>query len=236
MPPSAASIALKSPAGDNETFSTPPSTPSAFAVGSSATSSETSASSRMSSVGPTNGANHTESVRPSTSRRPSSLLLPTEGSGWVENVELVHEGVVDHTTPRHTPNHRGVHSPLPDTSTLPKNIPAVLSPLTKFHASQGNTPKPPATGIVQALKSPCFVHSLLDKGASLSDWLRDAQGRPTHHMQPSPPSTNHSLSGSSSEPDYDEDDDEYSGSLTRQLAETAVGVREMSKQLGAFYP
>ena len=34
---------------------------------------------------------------------------------------------------------------------------------------------------------------------------------------------------------YDEDDEEeYAGSLTAQLAETAVSVREMSKQLGAF--
>lgn len=52
-------------------------------------------------------------------------------------------------------------------------------------------------------------------------------------MQPSPPSTNHSLSTSSSDPEYDDDEEEYSSSLTRQLAETAVGVREMSKQLGA---
>lgn len=44
------------------------------------------------------------------------------------------------------------------------------------------------------------------------------------------------MSASSSEPEYDEDDEEYSGSLTRQLAETAVGVREMSKQLGASDP
>ena len=31
---------------------------------------------------------------------------------------------------------------------------------------------------------------------------------------------------------YDDDDDESSVSLTKHLAETAVGVREMSKQLG----
>lgn len=30
------------------------------------------------------------------------------------------------------------------------------------------------------------------------------------------------------------DDDDDTGSLTRQLAETAQGVREMSKQLGKF--
>lgn len=34
---------------------------------------------------------------------------------------------------------------------------------------------------------------------------------------------------------YDEDDEEeYAATLTAQLAETAVSVREMSKQLGAF--
>ena len=34
--------------------------------------------------------------------------------------------------------------------------------------------------------------------------------------------------------DYDIEDDEGSASLTKQLADTAVGVREMSKQLGAL--
>lgn len=34
--------------------------------------------------------------------------------------------------------------------------------------------------------------------------------------------------------DEDEEEEEYAGSLTAQLAETAVSVREMSKQLGAF--
>ncbi|CAE7086341.1 unnamed protein product [Rhizoctonia solani] len=76
-----------------------------------------------------------------------------------------------------------------------------------------------------ALKSPCFVHSLLDKGASLSDWLKQ---QPQPLAMPSPP-----VSGSSSSDlDYEDEEDEYSSSLTRQLAETAVGVREMSKQLG----
>jgi len=32
--------------------------------------------------------------------------------------------------------------------------------------------------------------------------------------------------------DGDEDEEAFGGSLTAQLAETAVGVREMSKQLG----
>ncbi|CUA70455.1 hypothetical protein RSOLAG22IIIB_04193 [Rhizoctonia solani] len=99
---------------------------------------------------------------------------------------------------------------------------------------QNSTPhlKPSALpkAIQGALKSPCFVHSLLDKGASLSDWLKQQpqpQLQQSPHPMPSPP-----VSGSSSELDYEDEEDEYSSSLTRQLAETAVGVREMSKQLG----
>jgi NAD+ kinase len=76
-------------------------------------------------------------------------------------------------------------------------------------------------------KSPCFVHSHLDKGAFLSDWLR-SNPWPSHHhsflnSNPSKPADLHLAR---------DDVDEYPGSLTTQLAETAVGVREMSKQLG----
>lgn len=89
-------------------------------------------------------------------------------------------------------------------------------------------------------KSPCFVHSHLDKGASLQDWLhakesevlgtdvgvaRSLQAVSTPVEFPCRDGATHILSGN-------EDDDPHSGSLTRQLAETAVGVREMSKQLG----
>jgi len=47
----------------------------------------------------------------------------------------------------------------------------------------------------------------------------------------------HQLSMDGANYDDDENDDgeeAYAGSLTAQLAETAVGVREMSKQLGVF--
>jgi NAD+ kinase len=94
-------------------------------------------------------------------------------------------------------------------------------------------------------KSPCFVHSHLDKGASLQDWLEvhakdnEVPGsdvgvakalqqyhRPPHHVElPCPDGGSHALS-------ENDDSDTYGGSLTKQLAETAVGVREMSKQLG----
>ncbi|KAL5523927.1 hypothetical protein ACEPAG_8100 [Sanghuangporus baumii] len=118
------------------------------------------------------------------------------------------------------------------------------------------------------LKSPCFVHSFLDKGASLADWLKgkhhsmpgisspvspqtakpslsvgdasrlnDMQTKPSHGpfaqaSQRIVPLLQPKLSpGSSVDSDLDDEEEEGS-SLTRQLAETAVGVREMSKQLG----
>jgi NAD+ kinase len=91
-------------------------------------------------------------------------------------------------------------------------------------------------------KSPCFVHSHLDKGASLQDWLAkdnevlgsevgvakalQPHHRPQHHVElPCPDGSSHALS-------ENDDSDTYGGNLTKQLAETAAGVREMSKQLG----
>ena len=95
------------------------------------------------------------------------------------------------------------------------------------NGTQMQSPRPPR---MHSAKSPCFVHSHLDKGASLSDWLR-SKPRQEHHR----PSLNSNLLKSRPAQDlhldYDEDE-EYYGSLTAQLAETAVGVREMSKQLG----
>lgn len=105
-------------------------------------------------------------------------------------------------------------------------------------------------------KSPCFVHSHLDKGASLQDWLhaRESevsigsdvgvarslqQSQRFRHQGDQAASTpvglpcrDHAsriLSGT------EDDDDPHGRSLTKQLAETAVGVREMSKQLGTSF-
>jgi NAD+ kinase len=83
--------------------------------------------------------------------------------------------------------------------------------------------------------SPCFVHSHLDKGTLLADWLRNK-----HHVVDSGEvGVAKSLQRltSPNRPDFSSyDEDEFVGSLTKQLADTAVGVREMSKQLGAFLP
>ncbi|KAI9572103.1 ATP-NAD kinase-like domain-containing protein [Boletus coccyginus] len=98
-------------------------------------------------------------------------------------------------------------------------------------------------------KSPCFVHSHLDKGASLQDWLHAKesevlgsdvgvarslqQPRPRHlDNQAVPSPIEFTCRDGPTHMSGNQDDEPHSGSLTRQLAETAVGVREMSKQLG----
>lgn len=131
---------------------------------------------------------------------------------------------------------------------VPKNgngavSPAALSSTTSYSILSGNR-------YLQPMHSPCFVHSLLDKGASLTDWLRSnkehsagyngevgvaqsLQRAKTPNGQLNgriTPVSGSSISGITE----DDEDDDFQGSLTKQLAETAVGVREMSKQLGRF--
>jgi NAD+ kinase len=109
------------------------------------------------------------------------------------------------------------------------------------------------------IMSPCFVHSNLDKGASFSEWLKNSHGfppidvapalQPMFADMPKAPRRHRKLDNGHVIPipyeddnvetvfdasDHDYEDDEGSASLTKQLAETAFGVREMSKQLGAF--
>jgi NAD+ kinase len=87
--------------------------------------------------------------------------------------------------------------------------------------------------------SPCFVHSHLDKGTLLSDWLRNKHnvvessdvGVAKSLQRLTSPAQSDFKSGHDSN-----DENEFFGSLTKQLADTAVGVREMSKQLGAILP
>jgi NAD+ kinase len=118
-------------------------------------------------------------------------------------------------------------------------------------ASSQSSPSKTMPTPIQPMHSPCFVHSHLDKGASLADWLRMKQHQTNgagdlgvskslqrdngQHPKsqvfgvryPEYPSPESSVLGIA----VDEEED-YGGSLTKQLAETAVGVREMSKQLG----
>jgi NAD+ kinase len=83
----------------------------------------------------------------------------------------------------------------------------------------------------QPTRSPCFIHSHLNNSASLTDWLRSKRAQEAAANKKRP----HQLSLEETVWD-DEDEDGYAGSLTAQLAETAVGVREMSKQLGMSPP
>jgi NAD+ kinase len=89
------------------------------------------------------------------------------------------------------------------------------------------------------LKSPYFVHSHLDRGASIHDWLRN-KGPAAAVSSPLSRSSGNMKEEEEEELDQEvfepeeDDEEEYSRrSLTKQLAETAAGVREMSKQLGA---
>ncbi|KAG7090861.1 hypothetical protein E1B28_009943 [Marasmius oreades] len=163
-------------------------------------------------------------IRPSLHRRgsrPTSLQLESQ-SEWAPDV------ILEESSPVH---HR-----------KPNGDPKVQAP----QLSKGSTIVPGATGALQSednhhnrphrlIDSPCFVHSQLDKGAFTEWLLRDKQnGIPeplerankSLHNRYSSQSSPSSLSGS-----YDDDSD-FGSNPTRRLAETAVGVREMSKQLG----
>ena len=83
--------------------------------------------------------------------------------------------------------------------------------------------------VEKPMNSPCFVHSHLDQGASLADWLRNKQADNPHLGVAKSLLTPQSNVNAGN---IHEEDDVIGGSLTEQLAETAVSVREMSKQLG----
>jgi NAD+ kinase len=122
---------------------------------------------------------------------------------------------------------------------------AHATPTTAQPTAPTQNPQNHASDNSTAVKSPCFVHSHLDKGASLTQWLqaknkthagdvgvaKNLMPHEHHHHSPTDSSTtaysNYILDSPS------DDEAEGGGSLTKQLAETAVGVREMSKQLGA---
>jgi len=194
---------ILSPDVDSEAFSTPPTSPMP------------------------NGA-----LLPSLSRRnsrPSTLRIDQSQPDWSS------DSVLEEQSPD-SAKIKGLRQKL--TPLVPPNTAVRLqSPLTAM------------PGQMQPLASPCFVHSHLDKGASLADWLRIKQSQTNGNndvglskslrwqdgrYQPISNQKSHVFGvqypdSPSSDALGDEED---VGSLTRQLAETAVGVREMSKQLG----
>lgn len=222
---------------DNEVFATPPTTPGILPL-----------SRHSSQIG---------SLQPSLSRknsRPSTLTLEPQ----TDRPDIILD---DHQTPPisvtqavsqklngHLNGHNGQSHPL----SMIRDIPG------KNNAQQNGSS---SSGIDKPLSSPFFVHSYLDKGASLNDWLRTKQndeqfaggnvgvasslqhnGAHAHtephslllDQQPFSPPASEATSAVDSFEDESEED-EFGSNLTKQLAETAVGVREMSKQLGASW-
>lgn len=168
-----------------------------------------------------------EDIRPSLSRRSSrpsnlriqyssapNIVVDQHPSPMLARTHTDPNGDRAHASPPHSP--MGIHQ---------HAVPSPGQPQpSRSYVSPGPT------------TSPYFVHSQL-QGASFKDYLHekqckaidDARMEHNHHARAGPTHAN----GSVSEPER-EDDSDYAGSLTRQLAETAVGVREMSKQLGQW--
>lgn len=163
-------------------------------------------------------------IAPSLSRRssrPTSLHIDRKQSDWNPDIQLA-------TSPDITK--KSNENPLPPVISQDHTV-VPISPGVLHH--MGHNPK--------ADISPCFVHSQLDKGAQLTDWLKNKQTvvgdvGVAKSLQgvasPDPSTTTFSPHTSGFGSENESEDDESVVNLTKRLAETAVGVREMSKQLG----
>ncbi|KAH7920926.1 ATP-NAD kinase [Leucogyrophana mollusca] len=210
-------------------------------------------------------------IRPSLSRRNSKASLLSALSALHTKIDWNHDIVVEEPSPRLSPfgdsnSHQGhgvrIGSGAPPVLRDPTIIPHSLRqstissprPISSSSSSSSGSGSSSSMSLSTdpmdlPAKSPCFVHSHLDKGASLQDWLhakeddvlgtdvgvaRSLQRRnlPHSRLQPTPPVELPNRDGSADMLNGNHDDDSYTGSLTKQLADTAVGVREMSKQLG----
>ncbi|KAG6862310.1 hypothetical protein C0995_016008 [Termitomyces sp. Mi166 len=164
-------------------------------------------------------------VEPSLSRRsskPSSIhISPT---GWSSDV------VLENSSPNVIGKPNGQLSTPTDVQDLattprftmlptPPNLPLQPRPIPQY---------------AKPTDSPCFVHSQLDKGASLTEWLRNKQhGIVTRNGDVDVARLLQTPGGLlSPTPSSESEEEAFGESLTKQLAETAVSVREMSKQLG----
>lgn len=125
---------------------------------------------------------------------------------------------------------------------IPLSSPMPLAPMSEPPpvTSPGPTNLQPRTPRSQAMASPCFLHSRL-QDPSMNRWsdqnepvVQDARvGRAAKPMLEYPNGSATPNGGSNVEGyGFWHDEDGSAGSVTKQLAETAVGVREMSKQLG----
>ncbi|OBZ68353.1 NAD(+) kinase, partial [Grifola frondosa] len=197
----------------------------------------------------------TDQIRPSLSRRsskPSNLHLQRASADWNPNIVLDLQQSPDPVPVKTGPS---IAAQINGKLSANDALPPVMAP-TPTITQQSDTPaagplrrapSPPVT-------SPCFLHSKL-QGASFKDWLhskqtkahQDARMDPTHgshKLEANPlrvsypdgtlsePYSGHNSEYGADEGEDDGEDGEYALSLTKRLAETAVGVREMSKQLG----
>ena len=160
-------------------------------------------------------------MKPSLSRknsRPSNLHLSNTSTEWTPDVIL---------DPQVSPEF-GLES---SSAARPSNTPSITNggaPRAAEPRSQVTPPYLPPR-MEQPTRSPCFIHSHLNNSASLTDWLKAKRAQEAAARKKRP----HQLSTDGMVYGEDEAEEAFSGSLTAQLAETAVGVREMSKQLGA---
>lgn len=198
---------------DSETFSTPPTTPMPDAF---------------------------VDIRPSLSRRtsrPSNLHIMDNSTDWTPNIVLDPQ-----QSPEFSVGLKGRSgTPISTSSTLVNGTkPNGVAVAHDGSSAVSNTPTITHHNPAQLspIASPCFVHSNL-QGESLMGWLGSSPPDHSHHELRSreekplayPDGTVSDYSDTSPYGD-DEEDRAYARSFTKELAETAVGVREMSKKLG----
>lgn len=234
---------MSTPESDLEIFITPPTSPSI-----SRTNSYADDDADMNFL-------PTESViRPSLSRRGSRPSIVSSLSPLQTNVTWNHDVVVEQQSPANLVGNKAIAtSPTIADASITHQSASSATPvsISSSPSSFGSIPLSMDSSHLPT-KSPCFVHSHLDKGASLQDWLHTKEGevlgtdvgvakslqqpqRPRDHSNQAVSPQVELLCGNGATRTSGNDDDDDPGSLTRKLAETAVGVREMSKQLGRSF-
>jgi NAD+ kinase len=230
-----------SPGAEHETFSTPPSSPMPLSVD-------------------RNILDHPSLSRRSS--RPSNLRIQQSLSDYKPDIVVDNQPSPDVNSLAHHAVHLAPKASTPLTA-VPNRVNghAYGGPMTESASSTdpalGNkSPRPPHLAAdrlahdrqTSPMRSPCFVHSHL-QGPSFPEWLGGKQQKVEQEARiDGVPKADdvHPLGqgypdGSLTEPAYEngyyqhEEEEETAGSLTKQLAETAVGVREMSKQLGETF-
>ena len=192
---------------DNETFSTPPTTPSM------------------------------PEFRPSLSRRtsrPSNLHIAHTSSDWTPNLvldsqqspEISSGGKARSATPTSTPSTLLNGTKTNGVSVTLEGPPAMSNTPTLTHRTVPNPSHTPP------IASPCFLHSKLQSESFMS-WLNSTHPAQGHDLRSKEDRQASYADGTVSDsysdtlsPYADEDEREYAQSLTKQLAETAVTVRE----------